>query len=377
MNILIDLGYVYDETSLYVGVVKYALRILDSIVEAQDTGNYTLIVNNSIKHYFDEKYPDFRKIIIQLSDYRKTKLYWIRQIKKLFSTINDYQQYKKIKMEYDFVFCPFSNYAGLTLNHLKNQIITMHDFYHLDKWKKKSIRYIVTYNQTRKRMKNAKKIITISNYTKNELKKRFPRINTEIRVIPNIILKNNILGEKIYHNEKPYFLWINAILPHKNILTMLEAFWEGSFYKDYNLVIVGKKNDYWNTVIIPYIKNKGIEKQIYLYENVSESILQGLYENAFLFITTSLKEGFGLTPVEAAINTVPVISTKSQALPEATMNLVNYYEPALSSKELEKEIQNVILNYPEIKELEEIREKILTEYSPTRIYNLLKDLFYD
>ena len=133
MNILIDLGYIYDETSLCVGVVKYALKILDSIVEAKTCEKFTLIVNKKIAYYFDDKYPEFKKEIIQLSDYRATNNYWLRQIKKSFSIPLDFIQYKRIKSHYDYVFCPFANYAGLSFNRLKNQIITMHDFYYLNK----------------------------------------------------------------------------------------------------------------------------------------------------------------------------------------------------------------------------------------------------
>lgn len=43
-----------------------------------------------------------------------------------------------------------------------------------------------------------------------------------------------------------------------------------------------------------------------------------LYSNASLFVSPSLMEGFGFTPIEAAIHCVPVVCTKETALYETT-----------------------------------------------------------
>lgn len=57
-----------------------------------------------------------------------------------------------------------------------------------------------------------------------------------------------------------------------------------------------------------------------------------------MLITPSLGEGFGRTPVEAAIAGKPVISSKSGSLVEVTQGLVSYYENAADENELADEI---------------------------------------
>jgi glycosyltransferase involved in cell wall biosynthesis len=76
---------------------------------------------------------------------------------------------------------------------------------------------------------------------------------------------------------------------------------------------------------------------------------------ARLFITTSLCEGFGYTPVEAALSGTEVISTMCGSLPEVTMNLVNYYYPATDYKELVKKIIELLQKEPDNIRLDTIK----------------------
>ena len=59
-----------------------------------------------------------------------------------------------------------------------------------------------------------------------------------------------------------------------------------------------------------------------------------LYQNAGLFVSPSLFEGFGMPPVEAMYNKIPVITTRKASLPEVTMGKAFYYEPAKDFKAL-------------------------------------------
>ena len=80
-----------------------------------------------------------------------------------------------------------------------------------------------------------------------------------------------------------------------------------------------------------------------------------------------MQEGFGRTPVEAAICKVPVILTKETSLPEVTMNEVYYYENATDDKELAEKILEVLKNKPSKEKLEEISNKLEEEYSEENV----------
>ena len=91
-----------------------------------------------------------------------------------------------------------------------------------------------------------------------------------------------------------------------------------------------------------------------------------VYDNACLFVTPSLHEGFGFTPLEAAICEAPVISSMCESLPEVTMGLVHYYEPAEDDQALANAIHNVLTNKPSKKELKCIAARYRDAYSPSR-----------
>lgn len=92
-----------------------------------------------------------------------------------------------------------------------------------------------------------------------------------------------------------------------------------------------------------------------------------MFYKADLFVTNSLQEGFGRTPVEAALCMVPVISTKETSLLEVTMNEVFYYENATDDEELAKKILEVLSNKPRKEKLKEIAEKLEEEYKEENV----------
>ena len=91
-----------------------------------------------------------------------------------------------------------------------------------------------------------------------------------------------------------------------------------------------------------------------------------------------MQEGFGRTPVEAALCEVPVISTKETSLPEATMNMVYYYEPPTDENALASRILDVLQNKPTKVQLKKIANKLEVEYNEKKIIekyiNLIKQI---
>ena len=121
--------------------------------------------------------------------------------------------------------------------------------------------------------------------------------------------------------------------------------------------------------IIKYVEENDLKDRVKIFSYISDEDRNCLFYNTSLFVTTSLQEGFGRTPVEAALCEVPVISTRETALPEATMNEVFYYEDALSSEELANKILEVLENMPDKETLERISKKFEKAYSEEEIAN--------
>lgn len=73
-------------------------------------------------------------------------------------------------------------------------------------------------------------------------------------------------------------------------------------------------------------------------------------------------EGFGYTPIEAAMLETPVLTSKETALYETTMGLLNYYEPVKDYKVLANRIKEILASPPSRDELRDIAHTLARRY---------------
>ena len=143
-----------------------------------------------------------------------------------------------------------------------------------------------------------------------------------------------------------------------------------------DLFVVGKKTAYWEDEIEPLVKQYHLEEKVRVYSNLKDEELKYLYSRASLFVSPSLNEGFGYTPIEAAMNNCPVICTKCEALPDTTRGKVYYYENPMDENELAAKIDSVLNCPPSVEELSEIASFFKNTYSPNKqVAKILELLF--
>src|SRR3989344_566153 len=195
----------------------------------------------------------------------------------------------------------------------------------------------------KKAAQNAKKIITVSNATRDEIIDHlkiepskvvvtYEGVNDKIRN-PNIEIRNKskIINTKT-KNVDQYFLYVGNAYPHKNLDRLLEAFSilchpehsEGSH--DIRLIFVGKE-DYFYKRLKEKVKKVNLEKSVLFYGEVSDEELVELYKNAKALIVPSLMEGFGLPGLEAMANKCLVLSSDIPSLREVYGNAAVYFNP--------------------------------------------------
>jgi len=193
-------------------------------------------------------------------------------------------------------------------------------------------------------LKKSEKIITVSNFTKNDIVEQFKIKPDKIKVIyegvSNLskgrdslfiakLNKDEILGD--YHISSPYFLYVGNAYPHKNLEFLVKSFLEWrSKNPGFKLVMVGKEDffykrvkDYAEEIIT---KNK-YENSIIFTGYVPDEKLEILYQGAMIYIFPSLYEGFGLPPLEALFNSCPVLSSKAASMPEIIQGGALYFDP--------------------------------------------------
>lgn len=187
------------------------------------------------------------------------------------------------------------NFSGLGPIFKSNQIITIHDLSFMvnPSWFSKSYYYI--YNLlTPIVAKNAKKILTVSNYSKMEIERILQIPSEKITVVYNavseeFINKANFIMEK--NTSQPYLLAVFSLDPRKNLESLILAYNKSEL--DIPLLIIGGGNSVFGEI------KYNSDKNIHILGRVTDEELVAYYKNASLFIYPSLYEGFGLPPLEA------------------------------------------------------------------------------
>lgn len=175
--------------------------------------------------------------------------------------------------------------------------------------------------------KRSQKIITISEYTKNEILKYYDFVKDEdIHVIYHGIDSN--MNEK-YNNpilKKDYLLFIGERGGYKDFYTLLKA-----------LEIVKKKNRYiklycvgkeFSKSEITYINFLNLSNNITNLGRVSDNKLAELYRESQMYISTSLSEGFGLPLLECMKYSTPMILSNIPVYNEIAGKSAVYFSPS-------------------------------------------------
>ncbi len=188
--------------------------------------------------------------------------------------------------------------------------------------------------------KKAKKIFTVSEFSKSDISKAYGIPSERIHVTWNAVnehfgrMAEPWLGEiglrrKFGIGDAPYILTVGNLQPRKNLPRLIEAFkrlksqngTEGNHH-GYKLVIVGKKAWMYENIL-----QLADREDIVLTDYVTESDLIKLYNAAELFVYPSIFEGFGLPPLEAMACGTPVAVSETSSLPEVVGNAGMYFDP--------------------------------------------------
>ncbi len=354
------------------GIQSHAEDILTGFREIGKLKLCKLYTLSSCRDYFSKKYPEAE---IPLIDDRSRifKKYILKSYQNFSgrSGSNTMQNLelavysKKAERSCDVVLHTFhDNLRSNVIENVKN-IWVFHDLFSQTFAEFSNKRKSAAKIKYEEYLRNCEAIVTISNFVKNDIYSYYPDVDiSNLRVIPNAVSISNDPScvETMKIIDRPYILNINAIREHKNQITLIKAFQKIMDDVPHSLVIVGAPGDVYDDIRC-YINDNQMSDRVKILSFISDQEKASLYSGASLFVTTSLHEGFGRTPIEAAMYRIPVISSRCDSLPEATMEMLDYYEPPCDFNVLALKIMEVLSKKNDTEKLNLIAEKFQRNYS--------------
>lgn len=205
------------------------------------------------------------------------------------------------------------------------------------------------------------KIIAVSEFTKNDILKNYPKIFEKKIVVTYEACedfcmlsppdKNKEILNK-YGIIKPYVMYVGNAFPHKNLERLILAFKEIRKEREtLRLVLVGKEDYFFERLKALTMKQK-VEGVIFT-GYVPDFELDILFYNSEAFIWPTLYEGFGLPPLEAMAKGVPVVSSNHECMREILGDSAYYFDG--------KNIDNIKKNILDVISNEELKKKLIQE----------------
>lgn len=299
-KVVIDGYCIKDER--FNGAQRYAMEILKELDKLVPKDKYELLIN-----------PKYKELI-NLQNIKKVEMAAkqkvVRRIEILCYLIRNRALYVHLA-------------NGIALH--RNSIITLHDIY----------AFYGVYNNTqwyyiKKKCKAiidvivAKHIVTVSEFSKQTMLDKLPIKSDKISVIYNgwqhikEVYPDEGYLEKIKLLPQSYYFFIGRLVNNKNIKWIFNV---ADNNHDDSFVIAGELSgeefDFY----------QGVNKNIIYTGFVNDREMKALYQNCKAFLFPSLMEGFGIPPMEALYNGVPIIISNTSSLPEVYEECAHYIDP--------------------------------------------------
>ena len=203
-------------------------------------------------------------------------------------------------------------------------------------WASSEFRYIKNYFW-RETAEWADKIITISEFSKDQISEHFKISSDKIISIPLGVdkkwfkkLSTEHINKVLYKHSvtKNFFISVGTIQPRKNLQRVINAYQSlpERIKKETLLVIVGSRG--WGCdELVANLKSSSYGPSVIWLHHLPEDELLALINSAAALVFPSLFEGFGLPVLEAFASGTAVITSNTTSLPEVAGDAALLVDP--------------------------------------------------
>lgn len=208
-------------------------------------------------------------------------------------------------------------------------VLTLHDIIFLEPRDKKNkslyqnLGYFYRRWNVPRILKKCRRIITVSDFELGNIKKKLQLPDSQLKMIYNGYnewfrpIESNKQQYRKYIADAGYFFFLGNTDPKKNTERTLVAYAKYLEQSEVKrpLLMADLDQEYLNGII----ERNGIETirdHIVIPGYIINSDLPYIYNNAFAFLYTSLRESFGIPLLEAMACGTPVITSNTSSMPE-------------------------------------------------------------
>lgn len=325
MRIGIDLLWV--RPGICGGTEAYIRNLLDGFVTYDDKNEYTLFVSrdngDTFRHY--ENSPHMKLCVCPVNSAKQPiRILWENLYLDKWARANGVER----------MFIPV--YSKPRSNGKIPYVTVIHDLQALHYPEYFSfIRRAFLRRAWKYTCKSAEKVITISEYCRQDLIQNYPLVAKKCMTIYNPIIATDDLADfkelaDRYHiTSGEYFYCVSSLLSHKNMETLFKAMsrWEGP--EKLVLSGVGQNAEKLQALLEQYeVADKVIPTGF-----VHPGERDCLYEHCKVFLFPSVFEGFGMPPIEAMRKGKRVVMTDKTCLEEVTQGKAIYVKEPFSVEE--------------------------------------------
>lgn len=368
-NLLVDCTFIWEGLPASSSLSIYGIRLIQGLLRYSHYHVHVLMwreKEDEIEKLVGQK---FEKIVLYRSD---LAISW-RFLCKLSGYIPSKLKHEVSKRNITTVINPYHYDVWFFFPKKIRQFGIIHDMFIYDgKSERGKLFYFIWRKYQKILLRRYAGMISISKKTRDEL---LQREGVDSSIVYNSIPFDFSLTEEPVERikGKRYILDVNRYYKYKNAETLIRAL--GILKNDIPHFLY-LKGDYVSVSGLENLEKiaaeVGVEDRvIFDIDYRTRGELRFLYSHADLFVSPSLKEGFGYTPIEAAIMKTPVLVSDIEVFRDVLCGKIPTFDPS-SPEDLAKKISSMILNPPSEQERAGLSEFYLNKYSmKTQIAGLI------